>query len=136
MISPILNQPSHFLQEIPMLCQTIVAFSLMLACSMAVKCGDGKDDDSNQGTWIPSKAELSGMMLPDEVVKTIKLEVKDDKYTVTVGKQLDKGTIKLNKTAKPKEIDITGTEGPNKGKTILGIYEIDGDTMRVCYDLG
>jgi uncharacterized protein (TIGR03067 family) len=34
------------------------------------------------------------------------------------------------------ELDITGTEGPNKGKTILGIYEKTGDTLRVCYDLG
>ena len=25
--------------------------------------------------------------------------------------------------------------GPNKGKTFLAIYEIDGDTLRVCYDL-
>jgi len=32
-------------------------------------------------------------------------------------------------------MDITGTEGPNKGKTILAIYERDGDTLRVCYDL-
>jgi uncharacterized protein (TIGR03067 family) len=32
-------------------------------------------------------------------------------------------------------MDITGTDGPNKGKTILAIYERDGDTLRVCYDL-
>ena len=61
--------------------------------------------------------------------------VKDDKYTVTVGKAVDQGTVKLNLAAKPKEMDITGTHGPNKGKTILAIYERDGDTLRVCYDL-
>jgi uncharacterized protein (TIGR03067 family) len=32
-------------------------------------------------------------------------------------------------------MDITGTEGPNKGKTILAIYEITDDTLRICYDL-
>jgi hypothetical protein len=49
--------------------------------------------------------------------------------------RLDQGTIKLNASAKPKALDITGTEGPNKGKTIRGIYEQDGDTLRVCCDL-
>ena len=32
-------------------------------------------------------------------------------------------------------MDITGTEGPNKGKTFQAIYELDGDTLKVCYDL-
>ena len=88
-----------------------------------------------QGTWKPVTAELGGKPFPDEVRKSIKLVVKDDKYTVTVGKQADKGTLKLNPAAKPKEMDITGTEGPNKGKTIRAIYERDGDTLQICYDL-
>ena len=32
-------------------------------------------------------------------------------------------------------MDIISTEGPNKGKTFLAIYELDGDTLKVCYDL-
>jgi uncharacterized protein (TIGR03067 family) len=32
-------------------------------------------------------------------------------------------------------MDITGTDGPNKGKTFPAIYELDGDTLKVCYDL-
>ena len=32
-------------------------------------------------------------------------------------------------------MDITGTNGPNKGKTFLVIYELKGDELRVCYDL-
>jgi uncharacterized protein (TIGR03067 family) len=32
-------------------------------------------------------------------------------------------------------MDIVGTKGPNKGKTILAVYEIKDDTLRVCYDL-
>lgn len=30
---------------------------------------------------------------------------------------------------------IVGTEGPNIGKTIPAIYEFNGDTLRICYDL-
>jgi uncharacterized protein (TIGR03067 family) len=122
--------------EGPMLLKPFVLLSVVLSFSPAVKDGDAKDRDTLQGTWLPETAELGGKMFPDEVRKTIKLVIKDDKYTVTVGEKVDQGTVKLNATAKPKELDITGTEGPNKGKTILAIYERDGDTLRVCYDLG
>ena len=98
--------------------------------------GDVKDNDQSiQGTWLPSAAELGGRKFPDDVRKSMKLVVKDDNYTVTVGTEPDQGTLKLDPSAKPKTMDITGTEGPNKGKRILAIYECSGDTLRVCYDL-
>lgn len=95
----------------------------------------GCNGDGLNGTWLPSTAELGGKMFPEEVRKTIKLVVDENKYTVTVGKAVDQGLVKLHPSAKPKEIDIIGTDGPNKGRTFLAIYEQDGDTLRVCYDL-
>jgi uncharacterized protein (TIGR03067 family) len=118
-----------------MLLKPFVVFTLVFSFALAARSGDAKDEGTIQGAWLPSMAELAGKMFPDEVRKTIKLVIKDDKYTVTVGKKVDQGTVKLNKAAKPKALDITGTEGPNKGKTILAIYERNGDTLRVCYDL-
>ncbi len=94
-----------------------------------------EDNDSLEGTWLPARAELGGKMFPDDVRKIIKLVVMNEKYTVTVGENVDRGIVKLNRAAKPKELDITGADGPNKGRTILAIYERDGDTLRVCYDL-
>jgi uncharacterized protein (TIGR03067 family) len=32
-------------------------------------------------------------------------------------------------------MEITGTAGPNKGKTFSAIYELQGDTLKICYDL-
>jgi uncharacterized protein (TIGR03067 family) len=85
---------------------------------------------------LPSSAELGGKKFPDEVRKSLKLVIKDDKYTVTAGKEgTDEGTVKLMPSATPKAMDITGAKGPNKGKTYLAIYEHTGDTLRVCYDL-
>ena len=118
-----------------MLLKLFVALGLVLSFSLAAWCGDAKDGDAIQGTWLPSSAELAGKEFPDEVRKSMKLVIKDGNYTATVGKQVDKGTVKLNPSAKPKALDITGAEGPNKGKTIQAIYELDGDTLRVCYDL-
>jgi uncharacterized protein (TIGR03067 family) len=118
-----------------MLLRHSVALPLVFSFLAAAWSGDAKNDGAIEGTWLPSSAELGGKEFPDEVRKTIKLVVKDDKYTVTVGAKVDKGTIKLNPTAKPKTLDITGTDGPNKGTTFLAIYERNGDTLRICYDL-
>jgi uncharacterized protein (TIGR03067 family) len=112
-----------------------IALTLVLSFSCAASSGAAKDDDAIQGTWLPSSAELGGNKFPDEVRRSITLVIKDGKYTVTVGKAPDEGTMKLDPAAKPKAMDITGTEGPNKGKTFPAIYELDGDTLRICYDL-
>ncbi len=87
------------------------------------------------GVWLPESAELAGQKLQDELLKTMKLKLADGKYSVTVAGQTDAGTVKLDPKAKPKTMDITGTDGPNKGKTFLAIYELGGDTLRICYDL-
>ena len=118
-----------------MLLKLSVALNVLLTFSFPVWSGNAKDEGAIQGTWLPSAAELAGEKFPDEVRKTIKLVIKDNNYTVTVGPKVDKGTVKLNPSARPKEMDITGVEGPNKGKTILAIYELQGDTLRICYDL-
>jgi uncharacterized protein (TIGR03067 family) len=54
----------------------------------------------------------------------------------TVGEEAGEGTVKLDAARKPRAMDVEGTKGPNKGKTILAIYELKGDTRRVCYGLG
>ena len=109
--------------------------ALVLSAMQPAMSADPKDSDAIQGNWLPSTAELGGKPFPEEVRKTIKLTIKDDKYTVTVGKNPDRGTVQLDQSAKPKSLDVTGTEGPNKGKTIQAIYELDGDSLKICYDL-
>lgn len=112
------------------------AFALVELClPPTARSGDLKDENAIQGTWLPTEAELGGSKYPDDVRKSIQLQIRDDKYTVTVGGEPDKGTITLNSAANPKEIDIIGAEGPNQGKTILCIYELSGDTLKICYDL-
>jgi uncharacterized protein (TIGR03067 family) len=113
-----------------------VMLFLALSLSCLSQADDAKDNSQTlDGTWLASTAELAGQKFPDEIRKSIKLVIGDGKYTVMVGTAPDKGTVKLDSSQKPKTLDITGTEGPNKGKTILAIYENSGDTLRVCYDL-
>src|SRR5690242_684317 len=96
---------------------SFLVIALALSSSLAARSGEARQGETLEGTWLPAAAELAGQMLPDEVRKSIKLVVRGDRYTVTAGEQVDQGKLKLNAGAKPKEVDITGTEGPNKGKT-------------------
>ncbi len=101
---------------------------------------DGQDVNSEikaiNGNWRPISAELAGMKLSEVQFSTITLVIKDGNYTVQAGKTEDKGALKIDPAKKPKAMDIVGTDGPNKGKTLLAIYEIDKDSLRICYDLG
>jgi uncharacterized protein (TIGR03067 family) len=57
----------------------------------------------------------------------------DGKWSIRVdGKVVARGTSKIDPTSKPRAIDLTQTEGQGKGKTSRGIYEVEGDTRKVC----
>ena len=88
-----------------------------------------------EGKWAITSAELAGTAFPAEVTKTMTLILEKGKYTLKSPSPDDIGTTSIDATKSPKELDITGTDGPNKGRTMLCIYELDGDTMKVCYDL-
>jgi uncharacterized protein (TIGR03067 family) len=100
---------------------------------------DAKDDAKKelerlQGDWIMVSTERNGEALPDEQVKAVKRTIKDDAFTVTRdGETLAKGKFTIDPSKSPKTIDVTWTEGDNKDKTIMGIYEIDGANQKICY---
>jgi uncharacterized protein (TIGR03067 family) len=88
-----------------------------------------------QGTWTFESSKSGGKELPADVLKGLILTFEGDKHTVKKGDEvIQAGTQKLNPSKSPKTIDVTMTEGPNKGTVMLGIYEIDGDTLKVCFD--
>ena len=107
---------------------------LTLAVAAAALGGDA-DRKALDGTWKPVSAEFGGAKLPEGELSKITLQIDGNKYTVQVDKAVDKGTVTADATKKPKAMDILGVEGPNKGKTMLAIYELDKDTLRICYDV-
>lgn len=113
----------------------LAALTLALVAANVAPAGEDADAKAIDGTWLPESAELAGKEFPPEVRKSIKLVLDGDKYTATVGEQRDEGTVKRDPSKNPKTMVISGTEGPNKGKTFLGIYELKEDTLKVCYDL-
>jgi uncharacterized protein (TIGR03067 family) len=93
------------------------------------------DTDAIQGSWKPVTAQLAGRPMPEVIVKTISLKLDKGKYEVFVGEHPDRGNYTIDSSREPKGITVTGTEGPNQGKTFPAIYELNGDKLRICYDL-
>ncbi|MEI8018784.1 MAG: TIGR03067 domain-containing protein, partial [Schlesneria sp.] len=98
------------------------------------RCAEEKQ--SLEGVWVPVDAELAGVKLPVESLKSWKLTLNAEKYHFENGKEADQGTWTLDTSKTPQAMDITGTEGPNKGKTILAICQLSKESLRICYDLG
>jgi len=88
-----------------------------------------------QGTWTIESSVAGGIEIPAEQLKGFLVIYDGDKHTVKMGDNvIQVGTQKIDPSKSPKTIDVTMTEGPSKGTVLLGIYEIDGDTMKACFD--
>jgi uncharacterized protein (TIGR03067 family) len=121
--------------------------TLLMALGLATSGGTGTRADDRadvdkelkkfHGVWTFESAEAGGKKTPADELKGLTVTFAGDTYTVRKGDEvIQAGTQKLDPSKSPKAIDVTVTEGLNKGAVMLGIYEIDGDTLRVCFDEG
>jgi uncharacterized protein (TIGR03067 family) len=83
------------------------------------------------GTWVATSALLGGTAFPPVVLATIRLTLNAGQYTMGN----DHGTYRVDARAFPAAIDVSGIDGPNKGRQIPAIYELTGDELTICFDL-
>ncbi len=96
-----------------------------------------KKEKGIQGVWKPTKVIQDGQPAPESLRTKLTFTVGDKIITVTHSEQerIDKSGYKLDKTKKPKHIDITPMSGRGKGKVIKGIYKLEKDTLTICYGI-
>jgi len=87
------------------------------------------DLDLLQGDWALVEMVANGEKLPDEARSNIKLKIKDNQYFLETGDRPSQGSFKLTERGNPRLMDAT-TQG---GDELAAIYEISGDTFKVCY---
>jgi uncharacterized protein (TIGR03067 family) len=94
-----------------------------------------KDLKKFEGIWQVTSLEINGNKADESDVKKMKVINKPDGVMAIEidGNFSEHGQLKIYPTQKPKTVDLTVTEGTSKGKTMLGIYEFDGETRKVCY---
>jgi uncharacterized protein (TIGR03067 family) len=85
-----------------------------------------------EGTWTFESVEVEGKAIPIAAFKDSKLILKGKDFTAIDTAGTLHGTYKLDASKSPRSIDVTFTDGPDAGKTMLGIYELKDDTYKVC----
>ena len=106
--------------------------AMMLVAADAKDDAVKKDMDALQGKWQLVSMQRDGEAV--DVSKDACRVITGDKYELTLRPGLTiKGTYKIDPSTKPKKMETTASNGPYKDQEILGIYEIDGDTLKICY---
>ena len=110
----------------------LVAAGLLVAAEDP-KADAKKDKENIQGAWKAVSGEAGGRPMSEERVNSIKIVITADKITVNgVGENARVSTYKIDPAQKPKTIDLTN----EMDETAPGIYELDGDMLKVCWNQG
>ena len=91
---------------------------------------EGEDD--LKGEWEVISFTGDGEEIPKDKSPIAKLVFDKTKLTMTGDQKPKEFSYKLNASKKPKQMDLTPLSGPFKDKTTLAIYELSGDTLKLC----
>src|SRR5690348_18338987 len=114
----------------------LCAVAFLIAGDEPVADANKKDLDAMTGDWAAVSIIHDGYKLPDDDAQSLFRTVKGDQYTVFLFKKaISKGTLKIDATKKPKTIDFVQAGAGPKNEPILGIYELQGDSWKICHGL-
>lgn len=117
----------------------------VLLAAGVVATATARDDKADQeakklaGKWTLASGRVDGKAVSEDDVKVTTVTWDGDKASV-VSPYQSKDPITARRTRldpgkKPAEMDWVRDAGPQKGKTMLAIYEwVDDDTYRICFD--
>jgi uncharacterized protein (TIGR03067 family) len=107
-----------------------VAVVMMTAMAWADEDAAKAEMKKLEGTWQLVSATKDGKETPEEVVKKIRVVIKDGKHSVYFGDEVAAKEIPftVDATKDPK----TTVDALPDGKEIKGIYKLDGDALTSC----
>jgi uncharacterized protein (TIGR03067 family) len=109
-----------------------VGLVLVLAASGALTA-DEKGPAGLDGTYQAVAMTREGKDEPADRVAEVRLTITGSELTFSVKKKSFPAKITVNPKAKPAAIDIAPTDGPEKGKTFLGIYKVEDDELLLAF---
>ena len=90
--------------------------------------------DALQGTWSIVSFTADGNEIPAATLVTWQRTVKVNHVVWKQGDEtLVETDIQVDPSKKPMTLDSTIASGDQKGQTMLAIYELSGDELRVCF---
>jgi len=102
-----------------------------LVVSVAAVRGQGAAGDMEkiQGTW--KVVSVGG--LDKELLKDAKVVITTDNFTIALAGNEQGRPYKLDPSVKPKAFDLLPPKNV-KGLPSLGIYHLDGEDLKLCWD--
>ena len=112
--------------------RTAAVLLFALALPIAAIAEEKSDQKKIQGKWKMESGQQGGKPLPEAMVKSGTLVVDGNKMKMTVSvegqEKTHELTFKLDPSQKPRAIDVE-----INGKPGLGIYSLEGDTLKICH---
>lgn len=93
-----------------------------------------KELEQMAGVWSVAAVERDGKALAANQTRDWKLTITGDKYVFQASPEAIEGKYQLDPSQDPKAITATRTSGADKGKTLLGIYQLEGDELKICFN--
>jgi uncharacterized protein (TIGR03067 family) len=91
-----------------------------------------QDLEKLQGVWNIVALEADGKEVPAPTLAGARITIQGDHFTSNGMGSAYEGTIAIDASQTPGTFNFNFTVGPEKGNTSLGIYELNGDTWRIC----
>ncbi|MFO0954428.1 MAG: TIGR03067 domain-containing protein [Isosphaeraceae bacterium] len=85
-----------------------------------------------QGAWTMESFVIDGETVPVDQVRTGRLSVEGPEYRASLGASSVLSRIRVDPSKEPGEVDFAIVDGPQVGKTVRGIYKVEGDRLVVC----
>jgi uncharacterized protein (TIGR03067 family) len=110
-----------------------VAGTILVAAFAGVVIAQDKLLKELEGTYKVTSLEKGGMPLPKDKAESLKIAIKGDEFVIGIDGDEKKAKIKVDGSKTPSTIDITPAEGPEKGKTFLGIVKADKGEVTIAF---